>query len=34
MLRHRRNVNNYGENVIILYKSPIYYINAQDDKIW
>ena len=34
MLENRRNINNYGKNVIILYKGPMYYNNAQDGKIW
>ena len=33
MLENRRDINNYRKNVIILYKGPMYYNIAQDDKI-
>ena len=32
MPEKRRNINNYGKNVIIVYKNRICYIKAQDDK--
>ena len=31
--KNRRNNDNYGKNVVKLYKNPIYDIKAQDNKI-
>ena len=30
MLENHMNINNLRKNVIIAYKIPVYYINAQD----